>query len=297
LQPALLGAITLVLADRPADAITLLDCLDPFMRRRFVVAENCVRAQAHRCAGELEAALRCARTGFDHLNGENHQAHGSVCTALLAAVLLELGHLDEAEAVLNSCSSPGMRRAWGWSMVLETRGRLCAARGVHKGALALFVAAGRHAANWPFRNPAMLSWRSRAALAQAELGRHDAARPLVEEELGLARRWGSPRSLGTALRAAAAVAGSDGGGPGAAGGSRPRAGRIPCQGGPRGGVDRPGCPLLGTAGHRTPRVSTCGRRWTWRTPARRRRWWNGPTPNWWPRVHDRGDHGRRDRRR
>ena len=49
-------------------------------------------------------------------------------------------------------------------------------------------------------NPAVVDWRSLAALAHAMLGEHDAAIDLVREELGLARRFGAPRAIGIALR-------------------------------------------------------------------------------------------------
>ena len=54
-------------------------------------------------------------------------------------------------------------------------------------------------------NPAMLPWRSAAALSLAELGRHDEARTLAAEEVRLAQSFGAPRAIGIALRAQALV--------------------------------------------------------------------------------------------
>ncbi len=54
-------------------------------------------------------------------------------------------------------------------------------------------------------NPAVLAWRSAAALSLAELGRHDDARALVADEVRRARAFGTPRALGVALRAQALV--------------------------------------------------------------------------------------------
>ena len=45
------------------------------------------------------------------------------------------------------------------------------------------------------RNPALLAWRSQAALALLHLGDQDEARRLAAEELELARTWGAPRAL------------------------------------------------------------------------------------------------------
>jgi hypothetical protein len=59
------------------------------------------------------------------------------------------------------------------------------------------------------RNPAFITWRSPAALALVQLGKHDEARRLVREELELARTWAAPRALGAALRAAGLVEGGE----------------------------------------------------------------------------------------
>ncbi|HYO39939.1 MAG TPA: BTAD domain-containing putative transcriptional regulator [Nocardioidaceae bacterium] len=49
-------------------------------------------------------------------------------------------------------------------------------------------------------NPVWHPWRSMRARVLAELGRHEEALRLVEEELELARRWGTPALLGATLR-------------------------------------------------------------------------------------------------
>jgi DNA-binding CsgD family transcriptional regulator len=55
------------------------------------------------------------------------------------------------------------------------------------------------------QNPAVLAWRSAAALSLSELGRHEEARSLAEDELRLARSFGARRAIGVALRACAMV--------------------------------------------------------------------------------------------
>jgi DNA-binding SARP family transcriptional activator len=52
-------------------------------------------------------------------------------------------------------------------------------------------------------NPAILPWRSLAAVAAAALGDHDAGRALAEEDLLSARHFGEPVALALALRARA----------------------------------------------------------------------------------------------
>jgi hypothetical protein len=56
-------------------------------------------------------------------------------------------------------------------------------------------------------NPALVRWRSHAALACSRLGDQDEACRLAAEELVLARAWGAPRALGAALRAMGLVEG------------------------------------------------------------------------------------------
>ena len=54
-------------------------------------------------------------------------------------------------------------------------------------------------------NPAMLAWRSAAALSLAELGRNDEARTLAADEMRRAQAFGAARAIGIALRAHALV--------------------------------------------------------------------------------------------
>jgi DNA-binding CsgD family transcriptional regulator len=56
------------------------------------------------------------------------------------------------------------------------------------------------------RAPAVVAWRSEAALAHAALDEIDEAERLASEEVELARAFGAPRALGVALRAAGLVA-------------------------------------------------------------------------------------------
>lgn len=66
-------------------------------------------------------------------------------------------------------------------------------------------------ATWGANNPAMLSWRSTAALLHHRLGEDAEARRLALEEVELARRFGAPRAIGVALRAAGLVTGGHSG--------------------------------------------------------------------------------------
>ena len=94
--------------------------------------------------------------------------------------------------------------------LLAAEGHLAAARGEPEQALERHLECGRVADQLHFLNPSIMPWRSQAALAARLAGRMDQARRLAGEELELARRFGAPRALGSALRVAGAVStGSD----------------------------------------------------------------------------------------
>jgi DNA-binding CsgD family transcriptional regulator len=134
--------------------------------------------------------------------------------ALLAEVLLERDQPDQAREVLES---PGVASHAGDPsatytaiMALHARGGLRLADGDPGAAAADLLACGRLLEEAGEPNPAIVDWRSRAALALAELGDIPRASSLLEEELTLATRFGAPRAIGLALRARAAVHGGDG---------------------------------------------------------------------------------------
>src|SRR5204863_7404653 len=54
-------------------------------------------------------------------------------------------------------------------------------------------------------NPAVMPWRSAAALSLAELGRHEEARTLAADEMRRAQVFGAARPIGIALHADALV--------------------------------------------------------------------------------------------
>lgn len=95
-------------------------------------------------------------------------------------------------------------------LLLFARGRIDMLRGDATAAHEKFAGVGAGFTG-PFYvgNPGLLPWRSEAAVALARSGDRAAARPLVEEELALARRVGARRPLGVALRASGVVARGD----------------------------------------------------------------------------------------
>lgn len=199
---SLTTAMTLNLADSLDEALAVLDEVDRAQAPALRALTNVMRANVQRRKGDLASARADLAVASDHLRQDRRwHAVSTWHAALLADILLEEGRLDEAAAVIAGASTDEARRTWSFGGVLTVRGRVLTARGDDHEALEAFLAAGRHCAAWPYRNPAALSWRSGAALAHAAMGDGERARELAQEEVALARVWGAPRALGMALRA------------------------------------------------------------------------------------------------
>jgi DNA-binding CsgD family transcriptional regulator len=135
----------------------------------------------------------------------------SLATAALGAALLagvELGRDGrELEALLASHQvDPDLM---SYSQVLIGEGALLMSLGRHAEALERYRACDRQETGWGRDCPALVPWRSGAALALVAMGDASAARLIAAEEIALARRAGTPRALGMALRAAAAAVEGD----------------------------------------------------------------------------------------
>ena len=89
----------------------------------------------------------------------------------------------------------------------DSSARLRILRGDLTGGAAELLDACRRFDSVGNRNPALIAWRSPAALALLQLGERGDAMRLAAEELELARDWGAPRALGAALRVAGLVEG------------------------------------------------------------------------------------------
>ncbi len=123
--------------------------------------------------------------------------------AWLIEALTERGQLTEAEQELSERGLDGeLPRTWPFALLRFCRGRARAARGQHERALDDLLTAGELSEALGIVNPALLPWRSSAAESLLALDRAPQGRELAAQELLLARRWGSQRALGIALRAA-----------------------------------------------------------------------------------------------
>jgi DNA-binding CsgD family transcriptional regulator len=177
------------------------------------------RAELHYRVGALTAAEADARAALEalHLSRGTQPAesgprapslHATMALSTLLEVLVDRGELDEAEQRL---SDTGLKRFESSSLLVAwltcARARLAEARGRRREAVDELMALGALAAE-TMPCPAVLPWRSRAALA-LNADDPDQARRLAYEELELARAFGAPRALGVALRAAALTGPSD----------------------------------------------------------------------------------------
>jgi len=175
---------------------------------------------AHRLGPAGDAMLSaCLRGRLAHGRGELETARAELETALgsfpaavttahmpLAQVLIELGELDAAGRLVSShAPAAPASRTWAEAARAFARASLAMARGQLQEALTGFVEAGQALAALGIENPAILPWRSRAARCHARLGDQAAAARLAAEEVQLARAWGAPRALSTALAALGVV--------------------------------------------------------------------------------------------
>jgi DNA-binding CsgD family transcriptional regulator len=127
--------------------------------------------------------------------------------AFLTDVLVELGRLDEAEELLAAAPLAEHEGRWDALVLTGSRGRLRLAQGEPGAALEDLLNAGEQLVSGGAVNPAVMAWRSSAALAHHALGDRDEALRLAAEEVALARAFGAARALGIALRCRGIVTG------------------------------------------------------------------------------------------
>lgn len=128
-----------------------------------------------------------------------------------AMALVELDRLDEAAAVLNDPAADSEATHEVYSAVLELgRARLALATGdVEEARAAAALVAERTRGIAYLHNPAVIPWRSYLAEIAVRADTLEEAATLAGEDLSIARRFGSRRATGIALRASAIVAGRE----------------------------------------------------------------------------------------
>ncbi len=206
------AANVLIAADRFAEADAhLAHVLDEARRRGsvsgFVVGSMMRSLSAYR-QGQLEAAEAEARGATETAIEHGWGAGLPATTGFLVDALIERGELDEAAAALTRAGvGDDAPDSIVGNAFLVARGRMKLARGDLDGGVADLLELGRRSEGDVSATIGTPTFRTYAAPALATLGDQRAAQALADEELALARAWGAPRAIGTALRVVGVVGG------------------------------------------------------------------------------------------
>jgi len=182
-------------------ALTFADAGRRGSVRRFAMASQ-LRARQQLSTGPIADAVDNARAAAD-IWREGRQMYLHAAAYCLVGALLEADEPDAADAALALDDLRQPASPFFAAFRHTATGQLAARRGDDTGAVEAFLAAGRGLTKLHIVNPAVLPWRSEAGLAAHRLGRGDQARSLIADELRLAERFGGPRAIGVARRAAA----------------------------------------------------------------------------------------------
>ncbi|MFG2909754.1 LuxR C-terminal-related transcriptional regulator [Kitasatospora sp. NPDC048286] len=164
-----------------------------------------VRAEAALWAGEFDRVIAENAPLVEATAGQGVRLPH--LAAMVATARRETGRRAEAWEAVALVGPSGSDSSWEWNELGYTRALLHAADGDWQAALDDYLACGAGQSAHDFVSPVATPWRSGAALALVRLGRREEARELAEEELRHARTWGTPRTVGRALRAYAAAVG------------------------------------------------------------------------------------------
>jgi DNA-binding CsgD family transcriptional regulator len=177
----------------------------------LTVAEaSTVRAVARLARGRINEAMADAQAAIEGI-AFGARALVPMAHAVLARCHIERGELDAADAVVREAEPllPDIDAMAVNAKHFDARGAVRLAGGQVDEALADFLATGKLLASYDYINPAVVAWRTSAALAAHATGDDRTARALLDEQLTLAREFELSASVGAALHARALVNGSD----------------------------------------------------------------------------------------
>ena len=205
-QPFVVLVNTLIYSDRFERAGHEIESALAAARREgsvagFATMVGC-RAALHRRLGRLVYAEADARAALDAAKAGGPQILETMYLAELLEAAIEQGAVAEAETELERRGGAGELpfQHLGTAMLLCARGRLRASTGDTGRALADLDACGAILASLGVLNPAMVPWRSYAAMARLATGDRDGARALADQELALAHRCGVATAISRSLR-------------------------------------------------------------------------------------------------
>lgn len=165
---------------------------------RHGVAFTLLRARIRYLAGDCAGA-------HEEISGPVHPEARGPALVWLVEILVQRDELGRAEALLEPLDPDGPDRA----AVLAARAAVHLAANRYESAVDEYLACGKWLSTAEIHNPAVVAWRSRAALAALATHRVDLATALAYDELLAARRWGSPAAVGAALHPVALLQADD----------------------------------------------------------------------------------------
>jgi len=201
LAPRICAANALVLTDDADLAGRAFDEVLREARRRAipVAAASALlsRSRLRLATGKFPAALRDLAAARREVRDDRWPPMllpGVVATEMILFAVL--GRHEEAERAEATPLAPLAERGYGWTLLLFAMGlrRISAGVDVAKGRDYL-LEAGRRLQSRQWDNPALLPWRSTAALVSQD---NNACGGLIEDELAAARAWGTNSCLGVA---------------------------------------------------------------------------------------------------
>ncbi|MFI9382174.1 LuxR C-terminal-related transcriptional regulator [Kutzneria sp. NPDC052558] len=197
LAPRICAANALVLTDDVDLAARALDEVVRESRRRAipVAAASALlsRARLQLSTGRFPAALRDLAVAKHEVRDDRWPPMLQPSVAATEMIIYAvLGRHEDAERVEATPPAPAAERGYGWTLLLFAMGlrRISAGVDVAKGR-DYVLEAGRRLLSRQWDNPALLPWRSTAALAGPGNG-------LIEGELAAAHAWGTNSSIGLA---------------------------------------------------------------------------------------------------
>jgi DNA-binding CsgD family transcriptional regulator len=208
LRPVVLATAVLALADLDEALLPYHDAVAAAHRSGSILALAEAKGShlhAFLFRGDLAEAEAEGRQAVDACTAWG--TSWSYPAAFLADSLMAQGKLEDATAVLARPGSERKPDSGSLVFLSDSRARLRILRGDLAGGLHELLEVGRLFEAVGGRNPALVAWRSHAALALLQLGEHAEARRLATEELALAHAWGAPRALSAALRTIGLVEG------------------------------------------------------------------------------------------
>ena len=196
----------LLYADEPGLALELCLRVEELTRQRAVL--GLLRARIAHANGQPLVARDLSRSVLEERALSLRTRHLALAELVTAEVGLE--QYDVATALLREHGFDGdVPEGPEAPYLLAARGALHVASGRRRPGVEDYLECGRRLLDGGVRNPAVIPWRSRAALAAVGDRRQDLAKVLAEQELIEARTWGTSRAVGIALHAVASTRDGD----------------------------------------------------------------------------------------